>query len=632
MINIPVLDSIIQNLGASDTSGKRRFDNMSDETGSVSFLDVMTVETSLSLDVKDQSFTNHLAMDMPQIDTTNSTLALPEAKFGGAIQQPETAQNAGGELLPASDFIQNDSQNGADINTVLRVNKTAVVSAGFVAATGIPDGLPKAVDLSLNIATQRQTPSLDAVIRPVKETIPIIISGQIMRKPAVNSPAETPELHMAGYAPVKDEPETSAPASRRPAEPDLKAARTPVPEEISKAALARPIDLSELRPAPTQPPADEGQSREKQTLRGAMTGTEKPIQTGSPAFVPVKELPGSMSVGETVKDISTQLEVPKVVAADNPRLQAKVSLVQPTPAPPENPARNTLTNSRPNLSPITRRVPIQTAPDTVAQTPIAASRLNPIPDLLQTNAPLMLPPNLKVNLQTATQPLQVHSIASPTPPQQIEITAASQPEASRIDAATPNAQIPTPISEQAQTVQVSTDTTIPEQMASVDDAFPLVADPRLTDASTSRLETFAQRPEMARHVAQQLTNAAQQMPDRPIELTLNPEELGRVRLTFTLSDGNISVAVMAERGETMDLMRRHIDTLAQEFRNQGYKDVNFEFSRGGQHSEAGSGGDESRDRKPADHDALITSTQTESDSPTPIKLSLEPPIGLDLRL
>lgn len=144
-------------------------------------------------------------------------------------------------------------------------------------------------------------------------------------------------------------------------------------------------------------------------------------------------------------------------------------------------------------------------------------------------------------------------------------------------------------------------------------------------ASTLRHDANVNRPEVMRHVAQQLVDVARQMPDRPVELALNPEELGRVRLTFTTTDGGIHIAVMAERGETMDLLRRHIETLAQEFREMGYKDVNFEFAKNG-HNDAQKGETDAQSR--AEPDAEPTQTQ----SLAPVQLSLEPSAGLDLRL
>lgn len=150
---------------------------------------------------------------------------------------------------------------------------------------------------------------------------------------------------------------------------------------------------------------------------------------------------------------------------------------------------------------------------------------------------------------------------------------------------------------------------------------------RSTDPlSPVRQDTNVNRPEVMRHVAQQLADVARQTPGRPVDLILNPEELGRVRLTFTTTDSGLHVAVMAERGETLDLLRRNIDVLAQEYRELGYRDVNFEFTGNG----AGSKDDEA-DQDDTDQNSSSSDTTT-AETITPHQLSLEPSIGLDLRL
>ncbi len=155
------------------------------------------------------------------------------------------------------------------------------------------------------------------------------------------------------------------------------------------------------------------------------------------------------------------------------------------------------------------------------------------------------------------------------------------------------------------------------------DLHPIEA--RHIESTSLRNDPAITRPEIPRHVARQLAEVARQMPDRPVELTLNPDELGRVRLTFTLTDGGINVAVLAERGETMDLLRRHIETLAQEFRDMGYSDVGFQFSQNGQANTDGGDG-------AADHRQTVNAPMPEPDPTPPAKLSLEPSTGLDLRL
>lgn len=76
--------------------------------------------------------------------------------------------------------------------------------------------------------------------------------------------------------------------------------------------------------------------------------------------------------------------------------------------------------------------------------------------------------------------------------------------------------------------------------------------------------------------AHQIVDAIRQGPGR-VELTLSPEELGRVTLTIASQDGTMTVMVSAERPETLDLIRRHIDLLMQEARSAGFAGLEFGF-------------------------------------------------------
>jgi hypothetical protein len=95
--------------------------------------------------------------------------------------------------------------------------------------------------------------------------------------------------------------------------------------------------------------------------------------------------------------------------------------------------------------------------------------------------------------------------------------------------------------------------------------------------------------ETVRHVASQLAGAVADRPGRPTEIALNPEELGRVRLTISAVDTAITLNISAERQETTDLLRRHIDALAQEFKELGYDDISFSFGEreGSQEADVG---------------------------------------------
>lgn len=83
---------------------------------------------------------------------------------------------------------------------------------------------------------------------------------------------------------------------------------------------------------------------------------------------------------------------------------------------------------------------------------------------------------------------------------------------------------------------------------------------------------------MAMQIAAAIQNGGSGM--KPgIELRLSPEELGAVRLTFTQSDTGVTVNIQAERAETLELLRRNIDTLAREFLDIGYSSADFTFDR-----------------------------------------------------
>jgi hypothetical protein len=142
-------------------------------------------------------------------------------------------------------------------------------------------------------------------------------------------------------------------------------------------------------------------------------------------------------------------------------------------------------------------------------------------------------------------------------------------------------------------------------------------------SSSSSLQQVLARPETPVMVSRQMAEALQRFPDRPVELALNPEELGRVRMSISSSETGLTVTVLAERPETLDMMRRHIDQLAREFHSIGYGNINFAFSEG--HTGA----------NPENNDPTTSSLNTAeadvgSDPDSPILLT--PSTGLDLRM
>lgn len=84
--------------------------------------------------------------------------------------------------------------------------------------------------------------------------------------------------------------------------------------------------------------------------------------------------------------------------------------------------------------------------------------------------------------------------------------------------------------------------------------------------------------EQARGISMQLAEAVQRGHDGSIDISLRPEELGRLRMSLQPGDGTMHIVLQADRAETMDLLRRHIATLQQEFLAMGYENFSFEFS------------------------------------------------------
>jgi len=100
------------------------------------------------------------------------------------------------------------------------------------------------------------------------------------------------------------------------------------------------------------------------------------------------------------------------------------------------------------------------------------------------------------------------------------------------------------------------------------------------NTQTASFNPAMARADMPRHVAMQIAEFARNMPDRPVDVSLSPEELGRVRLSISTGEGGVTLQVLAERPETLDLMRRHADQLARELADLGFASIDLAFGQG----------------------------------------------------
>ncbi len=150
----------------------------------------------------------------------------------------------------------------------------------------------------------------------------------------------------------------------------------------------------------------------------------------------------------------------------------------------------------------------------------------------------------------------------------------------------------------------------------------------LASASAIQSSGPVNRPDTAQHIARQLAEALPASGDRPIEIALNPVELGRVRMALTTSDTGITLIVHAERPETLEMMRRNISDLGSAFADLGYADINFAFS-GGEDSDAREDAQDKPQSQKQSPDSIETDTSTQ---PRQIQLTLGSSAGMDLRV
>ena len=141
------------------------------------------------------------------------------------------------------------------------------------------------------------------------------------------------------------------------------------------------------------------------------------------------------------------------------------------------------------------------------------------------------------------------------------------------------------------------------------------------------------KPETPRLIANQMAEALATKGDRNVDVALNPKELGHVNMRVSVTETGVSVMIQTERPETGDLMRRHINELADEFRRMGFEDISFQFSggetagQGGRGGESGQGSAQGRGSA-AEGSAVMADAPSEMTAP-PLNIG---DAGVDMRM
>ncbi len=156
---------------------------------------------------------------------------------------------------------------------------------------------------------------------------------------------------------------------------------------------------------------------------------------------------------------------------------------------------------------------------------------------------------------------------------------------------------------------------LPNPLIVSDAAIPTDA-PAAIEAAVAEIEdgikqTVADRarpePAAARSIVSQVVHAvARPQADGTVEIRLQPEELGRVRLSMSPGEVGVTVQITAERPETLDLLRRNIDMLQAELADRGFSEMSSSFGAETSDDETTGREDEHPRRDPLPDQAGVT--------------------------
>lgn len=135
--------------------------------------------------------------------------------------------------------------------------------------------------------------------------------------------------------------------------------------------------------------------------------------------------------------------------------------------------------------------------------------------------------------------------------------------------------------------------------------------------------TYAQQE--ARLIAQQISVHITPHSNHDVDIALSLQELGHVKMRVQMAESGITLMLSADKPETQDLMRRHVDVMAREFKEMGYQDIAFNFQSSGHGS----------DRTQKGHHLTLSVGDTFEESTEPVARALphvSATTGLDIRI
>lgn len=357
------------------------------------------------------------------------------------------------------------------------------------------------------------------------------MAGQ--KQPTAGVGSATPAMQIARDSNIQM-PETTSGDPSKPQVSDLNFARS---ASVDRAALPQTADSTVQK---------QGITAAKLDLSAKAEAQEAPVSMPKPADAIVTSKPlGKGAIPLPIETVSgARMSQPEIGAKIQPNgAEHKIAQTsQPQSAAPGS------------KSPVAQMITAVTLPVTAqAEHPRIKDRF----DSLYSSA--MTSPDSADTMK--------HAVATPASPQMIENARPDQPS-------------------QLFSLEVMSDDALSERFVLRDSVETL----GLTSVQATQSEAKQVAP--TRFSPALVADSLVRAPDRPVEIALNPEELGRVRMSLSTTETGITLMISAERPETLDLMRRNIEDLAAEFRRLGYEDIGFQFGTGSEkkqmQSEAGS--------------------------------------------
>lgn len=408
-------------------------------------------------------------------------------------------------------------------------------------------------------------------------------AGQMALPHGGPNPATTPQPDRRDMADIPTErpnwPEGRVQASGRSAQIDP----TLRPKDASAAIMAPALTRGTMRTgdaaaapqqtAPTRPAA--------QIARGGTDGHAGPNANGNPPQT-------VMAPGQTLADPGTPPE--PIVAHQSVEKPTRKTAGQPAATPlatdkaaprPATAPFVDLTTPRPDLASFwqaptanhgwqtalqfwTPPIPLAKPPARAAMPPSASAAMT---------TPEPVPMNLASTLNVA-EPL--HGDDRPRP-----VSAKKARESAPDSPALPT---PLPIAAPAPAAMSSGPVFVPQTATSGDVDGAVAYAPLPATAAATAPTPMILTSHLPKGVPESLARAAK---EERSELLLDPMELGKVRFELVTTGDKVQINLSVERPETLDLLRRNMDSLHREFREAGFDTSTLTFGQWGKGQEEG---------------------------------------------